>query len=351
MKKILILLCVSYFTLEAFDSLINLDKLDGTKIEIQREKEPNNSIYENTKEKQDLGSSLNSKIKVSKNKSTSAITKLNAFISPTELKRIINDNNTIIFDVDKKSIYNKGHIETAIHVDVLSFINKEQNPYRLMKSDNTITNKIIDLGINKNSKVIIYAHNTKNGNLYSSYLALILTTFGFENISLLDGGYMAWVFENERLVSSISSNVKEDGNFIPNKNNNIIINKDYLTTNISNVTLIDARASDLYYGTKKTKKVKKFGHISRAKSSYYGNKFLLNGNLREKNELNDIYISGLDLKKDTPIIVYANNVFEASMEWYMLYKVMNFKDVKLYEASLMEYFSTDTAQIIRFKWE
>jgi len=276
---------------------------------------------------------------------------MEAFVTPKELAKVLNNKNTIVLDVDKLAAYNKGHINGAIHVDISSFLRIEQNPYKLMKSDNTIKDKIIDLGINEDSKVVIYSHNTEYGNLNSSYLAFILITFGFENVSILDGGFMSWVFENERLVSSKSSKGKDDGNFIPSKNTDIIVDKKYVLDNISKTAILDARESKYYYGTHKSNNTQKFGHIKSAKSSYYGDKFLVDGTLREKNELNDIYYIGFDLKQNQDIIIYADDVFKASMEWYLLYKVMKFKQVKIYEASLLEYFDTKNNPTVRFKWE
>ena len=341
MKYILILLTLSTLSLQAFDSLLDHEKLGGS------EEVSEKIIFGKTISKKTASKEI-----ISVNKKITENSIINdAFITPMELKNSLNDNNIIIFDVDNISIYNKGHINGAIHVDVNKFIVMKKNPYKLMKSDSMIKDRIVDLGINKDSKVIIYAHNTEYGNLNSSYLAFILITFGFENVSILDGGFMAWVFENERLVSSKSSKVKDDGNFIPNKNTNIIVDEKYVLDNISNLSIIDAREEKYYFGTHKSKNIKEFGHIKGAKSSYYRNKFLIDGTLREKNELNNIYYLGHELKKNDEIIVYADNVFKASMEWYMLYKVMKFKNTKIYEASLLEYFNTKDNPTTRFKWE
>ena len=340
MKYILILLTLSTISLQAFDSLIDHEKLNAT--EILLEKEPaQKTVFEKKVSH-----------KVQKNEvSINDTTLLSPFTSPLKLKKILNHQNTIILDVDDINIYKKGHIIGAIHVDVSSYITKEQNPYKLMKPESSIKNKIIDLGINKDSKVVIYSHNTKKGILNSSYLAFVLITFGFENVSILDGGYMAWVFENERLVSSKRSKSKDDGNFLPQKNHNVIASQKYILDNLSNITMLDAREAKYYYGTHKSKKIKEFGHISGAKSSYYGDKFLIDSTLRKKNELNDIYYKGHKLKQNDNIVVYADNVFKASMEWYVLYKVMRFQNTKIYEASLLEYFNEKNNPKSRFIWE
>jgi thiosulfate/3-mercaptopyruvate sulfurtransferase len=277
--------------------------------------------------------------------------KLNPFINSLELKNIIDNKNLIILDVDNKDIYNSGHIAGAIHFNVDSLVKSILNQYNLMEEDLNIQNEIQKLGVRKNSAVVIYAHNTLAGNQNSAYLALVLITYGFENVSILDGGYMTWVFENKRLVSTTSNDVKYNNNFKIEKNKNIIVNKDYILTNLNNIIMLDTRETKYYFGTHKTNEMPEFGHISGAKSSYTADKFLIDGLLRDKKELQSIYYQGLNLRVNDNIVVYAENIFQASMEWYLLYKVMNFKNVKIYEAGLKEYFEDNANAVTRFKFE
>ena len=277
--------------------------------------------------------------------------KLKPFINSIELKDMMDNQSLIIIDVDDKNIYNAGHIKNAIHFDITSLIKNILNPYNSMKKSSDIQTEIQELGISKDSAVVIYAHNTTNGNQNSAYLALVLITYGFDNVSILNGGYMSWVFKNKRLVSAISSTPENDGNFTVVKNKNIIASKKYILKNLLNIKLLDTRKRDYYFGTSKDKKIAVFGHIANAKSSYTGDKFLIDGMLRENKELKKIYYDGLGLKKNDNIVVYANNIFQASMEWYLLYKVMNFKNVKIYEAGLFEYFEDDANPVTRFQFE
>jgi thiosulfate/3-mercaptopyruvate sulfurtransferase len=220
-----------------------------------------------------------------------------------------------------------------------------------MNSQEIIQSELKKLGINNNSKVVIYSHNTKKGLLDSSYMAFILLYSGFENLTLLDGGYMAWVFENELLTSKHMPKKKDDGNFTLNINKNILASLDYINDNLTSIPILDARSPQEYYGVERSQKIAKSGHISNAKSSFYADKFLTDTTLREQNELNDIYISGHGLEKSAEVIIYSNNVFSASMEFYILYKHMGFKNAKIYEASLLEWGNSLDLPMTRFKWE
>lgn len=274
---------------------------------------------------------------------------LDAFIKPNELKTSFQDKNLIILDVDNEEYYNKSHITNAIFVDVNRFINKDSS-YLAMKSASDIENELSKLGIKSNSQVIIYSHNTQKGLLNSSYMALVLISHGFENVSILDGGYMAWVFENEFLTSSKDSTKKEETIFKAKKTN-IRVNTTYVKNSLGKVVMLDSRDTPYYYGTKRSKNIASIGHIPFAKSSYFNDKFLRDSTIRDIKELNEIFIDGYELKKDDKVIVYSDNIFSASINWYILYKHLGFSNAKIYENSLLEWGNSSDLSTIRFKWE
>ena len=110
-----------------------------------------------------------------------SLTASDAFISPSGLKKIFKNKELVIIDVDSKALYTKGHIENAIHCDTSEFIQSsittdpeqinalEINKYKIA-SKNKLENELRSLGINNDSKVVIYHHNTQNGFLNSSFL-------------------------------------------------------------------------------------------------------------------------------------------------------------------------------------
>lgn len=271
-----------------------------------------------------------------------------AFITPSELKNSLDSKGLIILDVATKKIYKTGHIKNAIHADISKFIDNQKQP--LIASKEKMQNELRNLGINSDSHVVLYSHNTESSVLNSSYLALALIQGGFENVSILNGGYMAWVFECELLVSSKPSYPKNDGNMVLH-NTNIIVDLDYVKHNISKLKILDARSTMEYFGVEKSHGINTIGHIPKAISSYYKDKFLKDGTLRDKKEIEQIYIEGYELQRDNEIIVYGDTLFSASMEWYILYKYLNFKNTKVYEKSFMEWGNLEDSSVTRFKWE
>ncbi|WP_373004695.1 sulfurtransferase [Sulfurimonas sp.] len=275
-----------------------------------------------------------------------------AFITPSELKNSLKEKNLIIIDVADADIYKTSHVKGAINSDISKFINQDpENLYSLMNSPEIIQNELRNLGINQDSKVVIYSHNTDKGILNSSYLAFMLFYSGFDNLSILDGGYMAWVFENERLTSSVLPDSSEEGNIVVKPREHLLISRDLVQSSLASTPILDARSPQMYYGVERSNRVSTIGHISYAKSSFYKDKFLRDGTLRDQKELDEIFIYGHELKSSDEVIVYADNALSATMEFYILYKHMGFKNTKLYEASLLEWGNSLDLPMTRFKWE
>jgi len=285
----------------------------------------------------------------------------NAFISPNELKNSLNNKNLIILDVSKKSIYQNGHIQNSIHADISKFIDKQINinPENAQNkkfekniaiaSKRVIQKELRNLGINNNSEIIIYDHNTKDGMSKSAYLAFVLIYSNFENVRILDGGYMSWVFQNQILVDTKVSNKINYGNIEVKIKSDLFINTSYLKDNISKIKILDARSPKHYFGILKSNTINKLGHIPKATSSFYKDKFHTDYTIRSQEDLNSIYLNGHELKNNDETIIYADNILNSSMEWFILYKQMGFKNTKIYKNSLFEWINK--YELTRFKWE
>lgn len=271
-----------------------------------------------------------------------------AFVSPSELKSSFEDKNLVIIDVESKDLYLKNHISGAIHADISDFINIS-NKKMLMSSSADIQSQLKKLGINSDSNVVIYSHNTNSGVLNSSYLALVLISNGFSNVSILDGGLLAWIFEFP-ILSSVRETIKvTEGNFTVSNKVDIMVDLNYIKE--SKKIILDSRSTQHYYGIKKSKNIKQLGHIPFSKSSYYKDKFLADGTIRNTKDLKKIFIDGYELDVDNEVIIYGDNLLMASMNWYILYHMMGFKNTKIYEASLVEWGNKKELPMTRFKWE
>lgn len=226
-----------------------------------------------------------------------------AFITPLELKNSLKSSNLILLDVSSLSSYKESHIDGALHADISKFIKSEHARMALGFSQR-VQKELIKLGINENSDVVIYSRNQKADQLNSSYLAFILIQHGFENVTILNGGYMAWVFKYHDLVSEDKSEASKKGTFEIKYNPSLLLGGEYKTE--ESQKLISFEYKELF-----------FDDLT----------------LRSDLELRESFIDKLDLKSDKEIVVFGDTIFSASMNWYILYKKFGFKNTKIYDGT------------------
>ncbi|QFR50087.1 thiosulfate sulfurtransferase [Sulfurimonas lithotrophica] len=266
-----------------------------------------------------------------------------AFITTDSLKDALNEQNLVIIDVSDS--YKKSHIIGAISFDTNLLRKSDTNSS--LASMEELQEIFRDIGINNDSNVVIYGRNSNNDIKKSAFLAFVLISHGFENVSILDGGYMAWVFEHDMLTSREERDIQE-GNLVLTSTN-ISVDIKYIQSNKKS-KLIDARYPEKYYGISNNENDIYAGHIPGAKNSYCFYKFLRDKRIRTQEELEKIYVYGLELGKLDDIIVYGENELDAAIEWYIIYKKMGYTGAKLYYNSFKEYAGLGL-ETQRFKWE
>ena len=266
-----------------------------------------------------------------------------AFVNSEYLKEHLHDKNVVLLDTTDIKNFNRGHIPTARQADIALFRHWVDKTYLLINSPKEIEQAAQTLGINNNSRVIIYGHNDNKELLKSSYIALALITHGLKDVSILDGGYGDWMYEFEGDKDAVSKKISQHkkGNFIAKFEPNIIIGKEYVLTHINKVPMIEARPLAYFTGEKKSNGVKRLGHIPGAQSSYWRDKFNVDDTLKSDKKLNKIFFDGHKLQKDKEVIAYCTGGLEASMNWYVLTQHMHFKNVKIYDASMKEWGNLD----------
>jgi 3-mercaptopyruvate sulfurtransferase SseA len=134
------------------------------------------------------------------------------FVKPSELNNMLKDEKLVLLDVSSLASYKKSHIVDALHVNINHFIADKYSEKEFILSE-IVQSKIKLFGIDNDSKVVIYSKNRKKAKQDSNFLASLLIKYGFKNVAILEGGYMAWVFEYSFLVSSKKTTPPNDGTF------------------------------------------------------------------------------------------------------------------------------------------
>ena len=270
-----------------------------------------------------------------------------AFISAENLHEKIGTKTLKILDVGNVKLYRENHIPTAVHVDMAEWCKPVDEHYE-MQDRNTLLKLVQKLGIENDSLVVIYDHNRPNGLLNASFIALALHRLGHKNFTILNGSFEEWLFVYEGVKGET---IATHSNYRPSYNDDVLVGSAYVKKHIDKVPMLDARVSKYYFGTYKSSGVYRLGHIKGAKSSYWKNSFLSDNTLAERAILEAIFLQGLALEADKEVLVYGLNGYEASMNWYILYKIFGFSKLKVYDASLQEWGNHDETAMVAYAWE
>lgn len=274
-----------------------------------------------------------------------------AFISAESLNTQLNDEKLVVIDVGTKDDYLlKGHVPGAVH-SVISEWRMPVEKHYLMRPESELVKKIAELGISNDSKVVLYDHGGPKELLKASYIALTLINLGLENVSILNGGFEEWSYVGDVEKGPVQ---KKKGNFKASTKKKIIVDKEFVSQNLYKIPMVEARPSKFYFGMEKSPGVKRIGHISGGMSYFWKNSFKNEGDavlVKSDKELRELLIEGMQLNPSKEMMVYCTGGLEASMNWYILSRVLNFKDVKIYDASMKEWANRDDTPMVKYRWE
>ena len=271
------------------------------------------------------------------------------FISASQLNDMLHNKDLVVIDVGSQKDYLQEHIPGAVLSDIKAW-RKPVQKHQLMRSSSEIQKEMRRLGITKNSQVVIYGHNKPKEALKSSYMALAMIVNGFKNVALLNGGYPEWEDDDDRAVTdTMEHNTK--GDVIIKYQPGTVVDMAYTKAHIGKIPMLEARPSVFYYGTLRSSGVKRIGHIPQAMSSFWKDKFQIDGTLQDEEILKEIFFDGFNLNRDKEVLLYCTGGLEASMNWFILSQHMHFKKAKIYDGSMREWANLDNTPMVRYKWE
>jgi len=159
----------------------------------------------------------------------------------------------------------KSQIKNAIFFDLNYFSDKEAPLPNTMLTAEKFQQKAQEFGINNNHCIVVY----DDLGIYSSpRVWWMFQLMGFENIAVLDGGFLEWKSKNYPIEKPINKKLSK-GNFISNyQPEKISFMADVLENISTNRHLIlDARSEGRFFGTEpEPRKEVRGGHIPNSKS-------------------------------------------------------------------------------------
>ena len=204
---------------------------------------------------------------------------MNELVTTNWLYQNLNNEKLVIFDsswhlpkekIDPKKIYLSMHINKAHFFDIEKISLKNSKLPHMVPDLNFFKKKMLKYGINNDSKIIIYGYRNIMG---PSRAWWMFKYFGFNNVSVLNGGLNKWLKE-KKPINNIKEKVKKKSYFDFKIDRNWITDKGNINKNLYNkkYLIIDARNRNRYLGLEKeSREGLRSGHIINSKNLFWKN--------------------------------------------------------------------------------
>ena len=206
------------------------------------------------------------------------------------------------------------------------------------------------MGIDTDKDVVLYADiQTPKDFLKASYILWALNYHGINNVALLDGGKQAWLKDGatlDRHEPSIDASTYEVKTYPK-----LIAGRVYVQNHIGKLPMLDARPSDKYLGITPTATVARDGHIKGAMSYTWNYSVTDDYKLKDTKRLNQLFENGYKLDKEHELIVYCTGGLETSFNYFVLSRVLGYKNVRLYDASMKEWGNREDTPMVQDTYE
>ena len=268
---------------------------------------------------------------------------MNPLIEINWLKKNLNNPEIKIIDgtwhmpgsgINGFDIFKEKHIPNAIFIDLDEVSDINSDLPHMMPDENYFSEKISSLGISNNDHLIIY---DMYGMFSAARIWFMFKAFGHNNISLLNGGFPAWL-DSGGEVSNKINNLKTT--IYKGKLNKLLI-ADYqqVLENLTNqkYLVLDARSPERFSGiSEEPRPGMKSGHIPKSKNLYFND--LIDQDTKKfikKEEIeNLIKKSGIDVNKD--IICSCGSGVTACIIKFAIELISKNKNIKIYDGSWSE---------------
>lgn len=254
-----------------------------------------------------------------------------------------------------KEWYLKGHIPGAVYTDYAKDGWREKTKDGVegqLPSADKLAALIGKLGIDNQSHVVLIAEGRSAQDMAAATrLYWTFKVLGHDNVSVLDGGFAAWVSAVDKDKKPVNPLETADAT-LPAKTFKVALRQEMLVSRsdvqqamASKVPLVDNRPYDFHVGLNKSPAAKRAGTLPNASSVPEGWLTENNGGkFRSKAQLEKIY-ANQNVPTAGDQIAFCNTGHWASLGWFVSSEIMGNKQAKMYSGSMAEWTQDSAAPV------
>lgn len=264
-------------------------------------------------------------------------------VSTAWLAEHVSDPDLVILHIGPKGSFDEGHIPGARSASLRQMIRVNEAGIRdEMLSAEDMSKVLSELGIDDDSRVVIYFAEEGAAWAVARYLLTLEYVGMTGRAAYLDGGLPKWVAENRKVSKEASVFKGTDREFATAPD--ILVGTEWLAANYekSGIALIDGRPADEFTGL--AGHWDRLGHIPGAGNVPF---FALLAEdppymLKGKKELSEMFAEA-GVKPGDTVVVYCGTGLWASLP-YLAARHLDY-EVRLYDGSYQEWSSTESLPI------
>lgn len=290
--------------------------------------------------------------------STPSAANAGSLVTTEWMAKNLNAKGLVLIDVRTANNYTVGHIPGAVNLPYGQWEPRDQDAdCNLMPSPMKMTELLKALGVNTSSQVVIYDHgNTTSDATKGTSAVWIMNAMGHKNVSYLNGGFTKWTFEG-RIIDNVKP-TPASGDFVARLDGSKVAKLKDVVAGVKSTStiLLDVRNSDQHFGFSKRGDVERYGHIDGSLSWPADYMTYAGINRAPANILSDDDLKamakgvGLPSNKNSKIIVYCNSSQYAGLGFFVLQELLGYKNVSVYDGSMLEYAADDELPMTSFAW-
>ncbi|MGB1264685.1 MAG: sulfurtransferase [Nereida ignava] len=262
-------------------------------------------------------------------------------VEADDLANALDTKQPVLLDI-RNDGYADSHVDGALWAPYKLFRGTKDNPGGLM--DLAVLEEHLEkLGLEQDEPIVIISEgNTDTDFGAAARVYWTLKSTGFTDLSILNGGRIAWRDANLPLNNTFETAVPSQ------------LNLEFDTTwladtqHVSSVVkgensglLVDARLPEFFAGDKAHGAAKRPGTLPGAVNQSYAT-FFENGAaaISTPTDISALKAS-LGIKGDEEVISFCNTGHWAATHWFALSELANVENAKLYAGSMVEYSNAD----------
>jgi thiosulfate/3-mercaptopyruvate sulfurtransferase len=264
-------------------------------------------------------------------------------LTPDQLEDRLSDPRTRVIDIREPKFFPSGHVPGAVNAPYGQWRGPASNPGELPDLPK-LTALVQRLGLNADSHAVIVSNGSDATDFGSAARVYwTLKVLGIRDLSILNGGYRAWVAAGQEIRQGTSEVARTD--FKPTIDRSQVATREEVAQAIEaqKAVLVDARPASFFKGETRHAGAKVAGTLPGAANLSHDRWFKPGtASFVSTDEARSIAATlGLESGRDT--LSFCNTGHWAATNWFALSEVLGQTKAKLYAGSMVDWTSAPQA--------